>query len=74
MNNRIVFNPATVKQARGEKGMTQMEIAKETGLSLVTVGYIETGYKEPKVNTLARIATVLNKPMSYFFANNPNNS
>ena len=48
-----------IKQARIDAGMTQAELAKESGLSCATISSYERGLKAPNVSIAAAIARVL---------------
>ena len=48
-----------IKQARIYAGMTQAELAKESGLSCATISSYERGLKAPNVSIAAAIARVL---------------
>ncbi len=63
------FIPERVSRRRKKLGKTQFEVAKEAGLSLASISYIEKGKKEPRAGTLIRIATVLRCNVDYFFVN-----
>ncbi|MGZ2372060.1 helix-turn-helix domain-containing protein [Ancylomarina sp. YFZ004] len=49
-----------VKELRKRKGLSQEDLAKESGLSLRTVQRVENGESEPTGETLKRISSVLN--------------
>lgn len=53
------FNPCKVTERRKKLQKTQSDVAKEAGLSLASLSYIETGKKIPKANTLIRLADAL---------------
>lgn len=46
-------------EVRKSRGMTQQELAEKLDISLVSIGYIETGRRWPRLNTLHRIADAL---------------
>ena len=48
-----------VKELRKEKGLSQEELAKVSGLSLRTIQRVENGETEPTGETLKRISTAL---------------
>jgi len=52
---------------RKSRGMTQQELAEKLDISLVSIGYIETGKRWPRLSTLHRIAAVLNVQLADFF-------
>ena len=48
-----------LKKIRLERGMTQGEIADAIGMSVTAVCYYETGAREPNLETLRKLAKVL---------------
>ena len=48
-----------VKELRKEKGLSQEELAKSSGLSLRTIQRLENGETEPSGETLRRISLAL---------------
>jgi len=68
-----VFAPSRVVERRKKLRKTQQNVAREAGLSLASIFYIEKGWKVPKANTLIRLADVLRCKVDYFFLNNNNN-
>jgi transcriptional regulator with XRE-family HTH domain len=56
-----------IRIAREEKGMSQVELAKEINRRPATISLIENGKSEISVITLMLFAIALNKPISYFF-------
>jgi len=56
-----------VKKLRHEKGLTLQDVAKLTGFSKALISQIENNIVTPPINTLAKIAKVLNVKMTYFF-------
>ncbi len=51
--------------------MSQAELAEEVGLTQVMVSYIESGTRQPSVETAKRIAKVLNFDWTEFFNDDP---
>ena len=49
-----------IRQVREERGMTQKEVASLMGISQQAYGQYESGKREPKPETLGRIAAALN--------------
>jgi transcriptional regulator with XRE-family HTH domain len=47
---------ANIRRLREERGMSQVELARRSGVDLRTVTRIEAVEREPGVSTLARIA------------------
>lgn len=52
-------NIARLAEVRQAKGMTQEQLAAETGVHRVTIARIETGEVSPKAETLKRLADAL---------------
>lgn len=48
-----------LRAARARKGMTQEQVARIAGTGVNKVSLIETGTVDPRLSTLARIATAL---------------
>ena len=55
---------SNIREARRAKGWKQRDLAREAGLSSVTVARIETGINVPKQDTLRSIARALGVPVS----------
>lgn len=51
-NNNFVEFKTILKDLRMEKGLSQKELAIETGLSLSAIGKWEAGFREPSGNVL----------------------
>lgn len=62
---REVF-PSRIKNARIEAGLTQREVAAESGIPLSTIAKYETGKLEPDLEKLGIIATFYDKSADYF--------
>lgn len=56
-----------LSEVRRAKGLTQQELAEKLDISLVSIGYIETGKRWPRLTTLHRIADALGVPLEQFF-------
>lgn len=56
---------------RMTKGLTQGDIASETGKSCNAVGSWEQGLSLPDISTLYRLSTFYGVSMEYFFENKP---
>lgn len=56
-----------IKDARKEKGYSQVELAKKINRRPATISEIENGKSDITVLTLTVFAIVLQKPISYFF-------
>lgn len=48
-----------IRKIRKEKGMTQSELAKKIGISYQQIGQYEQGKRNPKIETIDKIATAL---------------
>lgn len=48
-----------MRALRVEKGMTQLELAQETGLDLTTINELENGKREPMLGTIKKIVKAL---------------
>ncbi|HIF9104958.1 TPA: helix-turn-helix transcriptional regulator [Photobacterium damselae] len=61
-----------ILRARKSQKITQLEMAKQLGISRQTYVDIENGVRVPRVDLLNKISEITNKPVSYFFErNNP---
>lgn len=56
-----------VAEVRKSRGLTQQELAGSLNISLVSIGYIETGKRWPRLATLHRIAKQLKVPVEELF-------
>jgi transcriptional regulator with XRE-family HTH domain len=61
---------ALIRSAREEKGWSQAQLAQRLSSRQSTVSDMEQGKNEIGVSTLALLAIVLSKPLSYFFPEN----
>lgn len=59
------------QQARGGKGYTQQELASLLDVSSVTLSRWETGSRNPSFEVLERFAQLVEKPLSFFFEEEP---
>ncbi len=57
-----------IKIAMAESGTTQTDLAKKLGLTQAAVSAWFKGKGTPGIDTITRVADVLNKPVNYFFA------
>jgi len=64
----------TIRSYRLQKGMSQGDIEKRTGLLRCYLSRVENGHTVPSLDTLSKIATAMDLPLSQFFAakGNPN--
>jgi transcriptional regulator with XRE-family HTH domain len=60
----------TIRSFRLQKGMSQGDIEKRTGLLRCYLSRVENGHTIPSLDTLAKIASAMDIPLGQFFANN----
>ena len=60
----------TIRGFRLQKGMSQGDIEKRTGLLRCYLSRVENGHTIPSLETLQKIAGALDLPLSQFFAQN----
>src|SRR5215467_3622076 len=58
----------TIRNYRLQKGMSQGDIEKRTGLLRCYLSRVENGHTIPSLDTLAKIATAMDVPLGQFFA------
>jgi transcriptional regulator with XRE-family HTH domain len=58
----------TIKSYRVQKGMSQGDIEKRTGLLRCYLSRVENGHTIPSLDTLAKIAGAMELPLAQFFA------
>jgi transcriptional regulator with XRE-family HTH domain len=58
----------TIRSFRLQKGMSQGDIEKRTGLLRCYLSRVENGHTIPSLDTLAKIATAMELPLAQFFA------
>lgn len=61
-----MFNGDALREAREEKGLTQVELANLLGVTARAVAYWEAGERQPRGYVARQIARVLDKPLDYF--------
>jgi transcriptional regulator with XRE-family HTH domain len=61
----------TIRSFRLQKGMSQGDIEKRTGLLRCYLSRVENGHTVPSLDTLAKIASSLDMPLGHFFAESP---
>jgi len=49
-----------IKELRDQKGISQEELAHRAGLSRTGMGFVETGKRWPRLDTLMKVADGLN--------------
>src|ERR1700757_785994 len=62
----------TIRDYRLQKGMSQGDIEKRTGLLRCYLSRVENGHTIPSLDTLAKIASAMDLPLAQFFAENSN--
>jgi transcriptional regulator with XRE-family HTH domain len=71
-DHRWTFSPMnigdTIRNYRLQKGMSQGDIEKRTGLLRCYLSRVENGHTIPSLDTLAKIASAMDLPLSQFFA------
>lgn len=55
-----MFFPQTLKKAREQAGLTQIEVAQKLKISPITLSRYETGVRDLKVSDLIKLARILN--------------
>ncbi len=63
----------TIRNFRLQKGMSQGDIEKRTGLLRCYLSRVENGHTIPSLDTLAKIATAMDVPLANFFVESGNN-
>jgi len=58
----------TIRNYRLQKGMSQGDIEKRTGLLRCYLSRVENGHTIPSLDTLTKIATAMELPLSQFFS------
>lgn len=58
----------TIRSYRLQKGMSQGDIEKRTGLLRCYLSRVENGHTVPSLDTLAKIASAMELPLSQFFS------
>src|SRR5579871_6568482 len=58
----------TIRAHRLQKGLSQGDIEKKTGLLRCYLSRVENGHTIPSLDTLSKIALALDLPISQFFA------
>lgn len=61
----------TIRDFRLQRGMSQGDIEKRTGLLRCYLSRVENGHTVPSLETLQKIAGALDLELSQFFAENP---
>ena len=58
----------TIRTYRLQKGLSQGDIEKKTGLLRCYLSRVENGHTIPSLDTLSKIASALDLPIAQFFA------
>lgn len=58
----------TIRDYRVQKGLSQGDIEKKTGLLRCYLSRVENGHTVPSLDTLSKIAGALDLPLAQFFA------
>ena len=58
----------TIRNYRLQKGMSQGDIEKRTGLLRCYLSRVENGHTIPSLDTLSKIATAMDVPLAHFFS------
>ena len=64
----------TIRNFRSQKGMSQGDIEKRTGLLRCYLSRVENGHTIPSLDTLAKIATAMEIPLAQFFNDTTNDN
>jgi len=67
MDARSMSIGTTIRGYRLQRGMSQGDIEKRTGLLRCYLSRVENGHTVPSLDTLAKIATAMEIPLSQFF-------
>ncbi|WP_053984887.1 helix-turn-helix domain-containing protein [Niameybacter massiliensis] len=54
------INIKKIVVARIRAGLSLVELAEKTGINRITLSKIEKGYQKPKIQTINKLASVLN--------------
>jgi transcriptional regulator with XRE-family HTH domain len=63
----------TIRNYRLQKGMSQGDIEKRTGLLRCYLSRVENGHTIPSLDTLAKIAGAMDVPLGQFFTDHHSN-
>ncbi len=59
------MNMNRLKELRKFQGLSQVELAKRTGISNQAISFYERGKRNPKIETWQRLASFFKEPISY---------
>jgi transcriptional regulator with XRE-family HTH domain len=68
VKGRLMKIGTTIRGYRLQKGLSQGDIEKRTGLLRCYLSRVENGHTVPSLDTLAKIAHALDLPLAQFFA------
>ena len=57
-----------IKAALRDAEMSQASLGREMGITQAQVNYWVMGHRNPSIENLQKIATILDKPLDYFLA------
>lgn len=55
------------EKLRDERHMTDYEVAKKTGISTVTLSHWKSGFYNPKIDKIQKIAELFDVPVDVFY-------
>ena len=61
------YDSEALRRIRTRRKLGREEVAKKAGISAQNLSYIERGLTQPRVDTLAKLATVLRVSPAQFF-------
>ena len=64
----------TIRNFRLQRGMSQGDIEKRTGLLRCYLSRVENGHTVPSLDTLSKIAGAMECPLSHFFSESGNSN
>ncbi len=65
--SKVLFKGKRLKEIRESRGLSQRELAENTGLHITTIGNYEIDRREPKATQLKLMADALKVRMEDFF-------
>lgn len=67
----VIFLGHKLRKLRKEQNLTQLDLARQVGITNGQISTIERGVSSPSIATLHRISNVLGVPMAEFFDDDP---
>ena len=67
----VVFLGHKLRKLRKEQNLTQLDLARQVGITNGQISTIERGVSSPSISTLHKISSVLGVPMAEFFEDEP---